>query len=52
MKFVLDLEEETIRRGVVEQADEDLGAACYMIRQTQTTPVKEVKRRQVSGVYH
>lgn len=52
LKFALDLEEETIRRGLVEQADQDLGAACDMIQQTKSTPVKEVKKRRVSGVYH
>ena len=52
LKFALDLEEETVRRTHVVMADQDLGAACDMIKQTRTTPVKEVKRRRFSGIYH
>ncbi|KAF9344452.1 hypothetical protein BGX26_004350, partial [Mortierella sp. AD094] len=47
LKFALDLEDETIRRSQVEQANQDLSAACDMIEQTRTTPVKEVKRRRL-----
>lgn len=51
MRFALDLEKETIRRSHVEQANQDLRAACDMIQQTKNSPVKEVKRRRLSGLY-
>lgn len=45
LKFALNLEEETIHCSLVEETSEDLSAACNLIKQTRTTPVKEVKRR-------
>lgn len=50
LKFALDLKEETIRRSFVDQTDQDFSAACDTIRQTRTTPVKEHKKRRVSGI--
>jgi len=52
LKFALDLEEETVRHAHVVMVDQDLGTACDMIEQTRTTPVKEVKRRRLSCIYH
>lgn len=51
LRFALDLQEETIRRTHLMPTDQDLGAASDMIQQTRTTPVKEVKRRRISGIY-
>jgi hypothetical protein len=47
----LDLEEVTMRRTHLVPADQDLRAACEMIEQTRTTPIKEIKRRRASGIY-
>jgi len=52
LKFALDVEEETIRRRLLEPSTEDLSAACDAIEQTRTTPMKETKKRRLSGVYH
>lgn len=49
LKFVLHLLEEIIRRFHLAITDQDLDAACDMIQQTRTTPVKESKKRR-SGV--
>ena len=52
LKFALDVEEETIRRSLVEPSHEDMAAACDAIERTRTTPIKETKRRRLSGMYH
>ncbi|KAK3843872.1 MAG: hypothetical protein J3R72DRAFT_440129 [Linnemannia gamsii] len=51
LRFALELEGEIKRRSHLLPAEEDLTAACDMIEQTRTTPVKESKKRRVSGVF-
>lgn len=52
LRFALELEEEVKRRSHLLPAEEDLTAACDMIDQTRTTPVKENKRRRMSGIFN
>jgi hypothetical protein len=52
LSFALELKEEVKRRSHLLPAKEDLTAACDMIEQTRTTPVKENKKRRVSGIFN